>query len=103
MARTLFESNRSAQLLLEQAESLCKVPLKTIMMDGPLDDLTKPSIAQPAILTTSLAYYYSSNESNRRHDCCKVMLGHSLGEYTALCTAGALEFSQAVLLVWVFQ
>ena len=97
MGKTLFATNKAARELLKEAESICGTSLGSLIMDGPLETLTKPSVAQPAILTTSLAFYEANGGSASNN--CKVMLGHSLGEYTALTASGAISFAEAVSLV----
>ena len=65
-------------------------------------ELRRPSIAQPAILVHSVAVWrilchelgYQSAA-----DSCSAVMGHSLGEFTALCVSGALSLADAVQLV----
>ena len=66
--------------------------------EGPADALTLTTNAQPAILTTSIAMYRAM--LLERPDLTpSFAAGHSLGEYSALVAAGAMEFADAVRLV----
>lgn len=67
------------------------------VQNGPADKLNETQITQPALLSASVAVWRVWNEQGgARPD---VMAGHSLGEYSALVCAGALDFSDAVALV----
>jgi [acyl-carrier-protein] S-malonyltransferase len=65
--------------------------LKTICFEGPAEALTKSDVCQPAIFTVSMACYTAF-----RKQCpdapAAAMAGLSLGEWTALCAAGVLDF-----------
>jgi [acyl-carrier-protein] S-malonyltransferase len=64
---------------------------------GPLEKLTLTENAQPGILLASYAAYtVLVQETGVKPDW---LLGHSLGEYTALCASGAVEFEDAIRLV----
>ena len=66
------------------------------MLNGPIESLTSTENAQPALLTSSLAYYKHFLDKGNQVDACA---GHSLGEYTALVAAGVINFEDAVMLV----
>ena len=67
-----------------------------MMFDGPDEELMKTEFTQPAILTASVAVSTVLREHGLTPD---VVAGHSLGEYSALVTAGALSFSDAIHVV----
>jgi [acyl-carrier-protein] S-malonyltransferase len=69
--------------------------LSTIILKGPMEDLTRTENTQPALLTVSVAYWRVLEAEGVTPD---VVAGHSLGEYSALVCAGALDFSDAVRL-----
>jgi [acyl-carrier-protein] S-malonyltransferase len=77
----------------EQADAALGFALSKIIAEGPEEELQKTAFTQPAILTVSMAI------ADRLDVTADVVAGHSLGEYSALVYAGALEFSDAVRLV----
>ncbi|RHZ14566.1 hypothetical protein DYB31_007026 [Aphanomyces astaci] len=87
--------------LLEEAEAAMKRNLKTLMLQGPQDALTNTSIAQPAILTHSTAVLRILQREAGFDVASEVhsVLGHSLGQFTALVAAEALSFHDAIDLV----
>ncbi len=80
----------------EEAEGVLGIALRRVCFEGPEAELQMTAIAQPAILTTSVAALRALGEEGIEPD---VVAGHSLGEYTALVAAGSLEFADAVVLV----
>ncbi len=67
------------------------------VQDGPKEELNNTIVTQPAMLTAGVAAWRVWREAGGVMP--SHMAGHSLGEYTALVCAGALDFSDAVLLV----
>lgn len=82
---------------MKQAESLLNLPLRRIMLEGPQSELTNTAIAQPAILLHSYAALRTFQESFPF--TISSVLGHSLGEYSALVAAGVVDFADAMLAV----
>lgn len=72
-----------------------------IPLSFPQEALTMTEVAQPAILTTSIALLRAleAEKGVSLKDLASVALGHSLGEYTALVATGALPLAKAVCLV----
>ncbi|MBO7066978.1 MAG: ACP S-malonyltransferase, partial [Alphaproteobacteria bacterium] len=62
--------------------------------NGPMEELTLTANVQPAIMATSIAMLRASNEKLPEY-----VAGHSLGEYTALCAAGALSLADTAKLL----
>ena len=85
-----------AEGLLDQANEILGFDLKTIVLEGPEDELKKTAITQPAILTVSVAAFNQLTTNNLQ---LTTVAGHSLGEYSALVAAGALRFEDAVKVV----
>ena len=80
-----------------EAGELLGYDLWRLVQDGPAEELDKTVVTQPAMLAAGVAtwrIWQSQGGPDPAH-----MAGHSLGEYTALVCAGALEFADAVLLV----
>jgi [acyl-carrier-protein] S-malonyltransferase len=91
MGQSFFlESN----LLFEEAENILSLPLKKIMFQGPIEELTATAIAQPAILLHSIAALAYIKKRGQLNPVCA--LGHSLGEYSALVAAQVISFSDAI-------
>ena len=71
--------------------------LASLVTNGPSEDLNRTENTQPALLTASVALWRLYSERGGKAPA--MMAGHSLGEYSALVCAGALEFKDAVKLV----
>ena len=67
--------------------------LQRLVFEGPEADLTLTANTQPAILTASIVALDALTAAGVR---CDLVAGHSLGEYSALVAAGALDFADAV-------
>lgn len=87
----------SATKILAEADSALGFKLSKIINEGPIEELTKTAIAQPAILTISCIAFQIYREEGGSLPV--VALGHSLGEYSSLVAAGSLAFNDAVRLV----
>ncbi|KWU45474.1 malonyl CoA-acyl carrier protein transacylase [Rhodotorula sp. JG-1b] len=74
--------------------------LKDIVFEGPQDELTRSSNAQPAILITSIAFLRALEKQHKLPLALtsSLILGHSSGEYSAAVAAGALSLVDAVRL-----
>jgi [acyl-carrier-protein] S-malonyltransferase len=80
-----------------EASDVLGYDLWQLVQDGPAEKLAETVITQPAMLTAGYAawrIWRASGGANPSH-----MAGHSLGEYTALLCAGALDFSDALKVV----
>jgi [acyl-carrier-protein] S-malonyltransferase len=97
MGRAIAEASPEARAIFERADAALKEPLSRVCFEGPEDALRLTATTQPAILTTSLALWAALRAAAPRIDSLVVCgAGHSLGEYSALVAAGALEFEDAV-------
>jgi [acyl-carrier-protein] S-malonyltransferase len=99
MGRALFESSAAARAVFDAADDALGEPFSRLIFSGPADDLTQTANAQPAILTASIAALAALREACPSLPPPSFAAGHSLGEYSALVAAGALEFRAAVRLV----
>ncbi|MEJ7597115.1 MAG: ACP S-malonyltransferase [Kofleriaceae bacterium] len=95
MGRDLAQRFEIAKQTYAEADDVLGFALSTLCFDGPEDDLTLTKHTQPAILTTSIAVFRVLRERGLQFD---VVAGHSLGEWSALVAAGALELRDAVKL-----
>ncbi len=95
MARDLYEQYDVVKATFEEASQVLGYDVR-ILIDQYEEKLNQTRYTQPAILTTSLAIYRLLAEKGIRPD---IVAGLSLGEYSALVAAGALDFKTAVALV----
>ena len=98
MGKELAQHSRSAKEMLEQADLVLGFKLSEICFNGPDEKLLQTEIVQPAILTVS-SICFELFKSSAGYSGLQAAAGHSLGEYSALVAAGAIEFTDAVLLV----
>ena len=94
MGRDVVEASPAARAVFEEADSALGFSLSKLCFEGPEEDLRLTENQQPAILTTSIALLRALRETVEVE--ASFVAGHSLGEYTALVAAGAMEFPQAV-------
>jgi [acyl-carrier-protein] S-malonyltransferase len=81
----------------EQASDVLGYDLWQLVQDGPADELNETDKTQPAMLAAGVAVWRLWQAGGGAEPA--LMAGHSLGEYTALVCAGALDFQEAVSLV----
>jgi len=95
MARDLYEQYDVVKATFEEASQVLGYDVRALI-DQDEEKLNQTRYTQPAILTTSFAIYRLLAEKGIRPD---MVAGLSLGEYSALVAAGALDFKTAVALV----
>ncbi len=99
MGRDVAEAYPAAKAVFERADaSLGEPSISKLCFEGPADALTLTANTQPALVTTSAALVAALREAHPSLPPPAVALGHSLGEYSALCAAGALSLEDAVRL-----
>ena len=103
MGRALAEASPAAREVFEEVDDALGLSLFRMMSDGPADELTLTENAQPAIMANAIATLRVLEREGgvRLADQCNYVAGHSLGEYTALCAAGALDLSTTARLLRV--
>ena len=101
MGKALAEASAAAREVFEEVDDALGQKLSALMFDGPEDQLTLTENAQPAIMAASIAALrVLEREGNLTlADKADYVAGHSLGEYSALCAAGALSVSQTAKLL----
>src|SRR5579871_1111578 len=103
MGKALYEASGAARRVFHQADEILGFKLSELCFEGPAEELEDTINAQPAILTVSLACLEAVRERleavGQHWQAPRFMAGHSLGEYTALVAAGALDFGDALRLV----
>jgi [acyl-carrier-protein] S-malonyltransferase len=97
MGKELYDNFQIVRDIFEEANESLKTDLKKLCFEGPQDKLNLTENAQPAILTISYAAY---KVFESQFDMKPVAVaGHSLGEYSALVVAKAVDFFDAVKVV----
>jgi [acyl-carrier-protein] S-malonyltransferase len=99
MGRDLFEGSPAARRLFEQADRVLGYSLSQLCFDGPGDRLQETQHAQPAIFTASLAALEAAREQGSIDAPPAFVAGHSLGEFSAIVAAGAVDFEGGLRLV----
>ncbi len=94
MARDLYENNAAARAVFDEVDDCLNEKLSDIIFNGPMEDLTLTRNVQPAIMATSIAMLRAYGAQLPEY-----VAGHSLGEYTALCAAGALSLADTARLL----
>lgn len=96
MGRDLAEKYPPAAKVFAEADQALGLAISRLCFEGPEEALKLTENTQPAILTVSAAAWRVLEEKGIQPD---YVAGHSLGEYSALVAAGALEFADAVCVV----
>lgn len=97
MANDIYNNDDIAKKIIDEAERSVGINLKKIMFEGSDEELAKTENTQPAIVTHSIALFESLKDKiDLKYDAC---LGLSLGEYSALVAADAMDFNDAVAVV----
>lgn len=94
MAKDLYESNSVAHDMLERANEILGFRITDIMFEGTPEDLKQTKVTQPAIFLHSTVL--AKCLPDFRPD---MVAGHSLGEFSALVAAGAMDFEEGLKLV----
>jgi [acyl-carrier-protein] S-malonyltransferase len=95
MGKALAEASVTAREVFEEVDHALGQNLFKLMCEGPESDLTLTENAQPAIMANAIATLRVLEKEGgvRLSEKCDFVAGHSLGEYTALCAAGALPLA----------
>jgi [acyl-carrier-protein] S-malonyltransferase len=96
MGKALAGAFPPAKRLLERANAVLGFDLGDILFNGPEDKLMRTDVTQPAIFTVSMMAMEIVDSEQVPYD---YVAGHSLGEYSALCAAGAFSFEDGLALV----
>jgi [acyl-carrier-protein] S-malonyltransferase len=101
MGKDFFDTFSALRVLFEEAEDACALPLTKVMFDGDDDTLRQTQYAQPALfLMAASMVRVMEDECGIDVGCVfDCVAGHSLGEYSALYAAKALDFSSVVGLI----
>ena len=95
MGKDLYDNNAEAKELFEKANDILGFRITDLMFNGTEDDLKQTKVTQPAIFLHSVLLAKSLGDEFQPD----MVAGHSLGEFSALVTAGALSFEEGLKLV----
>lgn len=101
MGLALYQNFPCAREVFEEVDAALSSKLSSVIFEGPQDILTMTENAQPAIMATSIAAFRVMQRElgiDLARDITFVA-GHSLGEYSALCAAGALNLTETARLL----
>ena len=101
MGKALAEASPTARAVFEEIDEALGQHLFRLMCEGPESELSLTENAQPAIMANAIATLrvLETEGGVRLVEKCNFVAGHSLGEYTALCAAGALPLSVTAALL----
>ncbi len=98
MGRAWADASAAARETFAEADDALGEPLSKLCFEGPEDELNLTANTQPALLATSIAVHRALRETGTPFSPV-AYAGHSLGEWSALVAAGALDFGAALRLV----
>jgi [acyl-carrier-protein] S-malonyltransferase len=96
MGRELAEAVPEAMDVFERASEASGLDLMRLCFEAPEEELVQTEVQQPALVATSLAVLAAIKARGIKPD---FVVGHSVGEFAALASAGALKLEEAVALV----
>ncbi len=97
MAKELFDDFEIVKKLFKEADDILNLSISKIIFEGPDSELNLTENTQPAIFLTSYAIFkVAQKEFGVNFKNAKFIAGHSLGEYSALCCYGALNFEDTL-------
>lgn len=101
MGRALAEAYPAARAVFDEVDAALGEKLSALIWEGSIEELTLTKNAQPALMATSIAALRALEVEGIGIDHAAFVAGHSLGEYSALCAAGALGLADTARLLRV--
>lgn len=99
MGKALAEAYPAARAVFDEVDAALGEKLSALIWDGSIEELTLTQNAQPALMATSIAALRALEAEGIRVTDAAFVAGHSLGEYSALCAAGALSLADTARLL----
>ena len=96
MGREIAESVPEAMDVFRKGSEASGLDLERLCFEAPLDELVRTDVQQPALVATSLAVLAALNARGLHPD---FVVGHSVGEFTALAAASSLDVAESIALV----
>lgn len=101
MGRALAEAYPAARAVFEEVDEALGEKLSALIWEGDIETLTLTRNAQPALMATSIAAMRALEAEGCAVTDAPFVAGHSLGEYSALCAAGAISLSDTARLLCI--
>lgn len=99
MGRALAEAYPAAKAVFDEVDAALGEKLSALIWEGDQEQLTLTQNAQPALMATSIAAMRALEARGVKVTDAAFVAGHSLGEYSALCAAGALSLADTARLL----
>ena len=99
MGRALADAYPAARAVFDEVDEALGERLSALIWEGDIGALTLTENAQPALMATSIAALRALETEGLGLETASFVAGHSLGEYSALCAAGALTLSDTARLL----
>lgn len=99
MGRALADAYPASKAVFAEVDDALGESLSTLIWEGEIEALTLTRNAQPALMATSLAAMAALKAEGVDVSAASYVAGHSLGEYSALCAAGALSLADTARLL----
>ena len=99
MGRDLAEAYPAAKAVFDEVDQALDQNLSGLIWEGTIEDLTLTENAQPALMATSMAAMAALKAEGVEVTSAAYVAGHSLGEYSALCAAGAISLTDTARLL----
>ncbi|MEL6800679.1 MAG: ACP S-malonyltransferase [Pseudomonadota bacterium] len=99
MGKALAVAYPAARAVFDEVDDALEEKLSSLIWDGEIETLTLTENAQPALMATSLAALRALEAEGVGLDSVAYVAGHSLGEYSALCAAGAIALGDTARLL----
>ncbi|WP_217914315.1 ACP S-malonyltransferase [Miltoncostaea marina] len=93
MGKALAEAHEVARRTFEEADDTLGYAISEVCFAGPIERLTATDVCQPALVAASVAAFRVAQEAGLRPG---LVMGHSLGEYSALVACGAMGYAEAL-------
>ena len=99
MGKALADEYPAAKAVFDAVDEALGEKLSALIWEGEQDELTLTRNAQPALMATSMAAMAALEAEGVTIEAASYVAGHSLGEYSALCSAGSLSLSDTARLL----
>ncbi len=99
MGKALAEAYPAARAVFDEVDAALGEKLSAVIWDGDIETLTLTANAQPALMATSIAALRALDAEGLGIGQASFVAGHSLGEYSALCAAGAIGLADTARLL----
>lgn len=101
MGKEVYDNYAESRAVFEEVDEALGEKLSKLIFDGPMEDLTLTQNTQPALMAVSIAVLRAleKERGQKLTQMCAYVAGHSLGEYSALCAAGAISLADTARLL----